>query len=114
MVELYNFLSQVSLSFLTGIFSSMLVSLVSFIFIKQKERFKSQKHYPPIPIPLDTKDREPAKSKRFKELSKGKPRKKWFSLSNLTLFVGLIAGIIGIIIGVIQIGIFFGFWPEKL
>lgn len=39
---------------------------------------------------------------------------KAFSLESTALIVGILAGIVGIIIGVIQIGAFFGLWPEKL
>lgn len=37
-----------------------------------------------------------------------------FSLGTVGLIVGITAGVIGSIVGVIQIGTFFGWWPETL
>ena len=36
------------------------------------------------------------------------------SLGAVGIVVGIVAGIVGIIVGVIQIGVFLGWWPEKL
>ncbi|MBE0464823.1 MAG: hypothetical protein ACTIDY_13590 [Halomonadaceae bacterium] len=48
----------------------------------------------------------------FEANSNGSKIKK--SLGKIEVIVGIVSGVIGSIIGVIQIGIFFGWWPKVL